>query len=528
MTCNSGQAKPGGTITYVLEKTLVGWNENYTPSNVFEIAEVLDSVYPNVYNSLPTLKPGLNTDLMDSATSSMQNGKQVITYKIKPTAVWSDGVPINYDDFLYQKQTQDGTTCPKCGASTTAGYSGIASMSSSDNGKTVTVTMKQPFADWQSMFGPLLPAHIAKQHGDNGTAAGLNASFQWFDKNRPTISGGPFVITAGNTTTSVTEKPNPKWYGKTKPSLDTLIFRVITDQSQEPPALQNGEVNAVYPQPNADLVNRIKSIPNTSYYVGKGLNWEHFDLNEKNQFLKDKTLRTAIFTAINRKQIIAGTIGQYVPGAQPLNNRMYVPGQPGYQDNVSASGQGSGDIAKAKDILTKAGYKGVGSNLMTPSGQHVQFRCTYSAGNTNRQTECTLAQNSLKQLGITVTLKTTKDLGELGTGNFDMIVFAWVGAPFVVAGAQQIWELKGGADYGFNNDPAAEKAINDAAVTTDPAKIQQLMNQADKLINADAYSLPLYQKPVMIAIANNLVNIRDNATNYGPPWNTQEWGVKAS
>jgi peptide/nickel transport system substrate-binding protein len=207
---------------------------------------------------------------------------------------------------------------------------------------------------------------------------------------------------------------------------------------------------------------------------------------------------------------------------------MYVPGQPGYEDNVTDTGQGSGDIAKAKDILTKAGYTGVGSSLKTKDGKTVTFRCTYSEGNTNRQTECEIVQNTCKQLGINVTLKTTTDLSELGTGNFDMIVFAWVGTPFVVAGAQQIWELKGGADYGFNNDPAAEKAINDAAVTTDPAKIQQLMNQADKLINADAYSLPLYQKPVMIAIANNLVNIRDNATNYGPPWNTQEWGVKAS
>ena len=50
--------------------------------------------------------------------------------------------------------------------------------------------------------------------------------------------------------------PNPKWYGKTKPSLDKLIFRIITDQTQEPTALQNNEVQAIYPQPNADLVTR--------------------------------------------------------------------------------------------------------------------------------------------------------------------------------------------------------------------------------------------------------------------------------
>src|SRR5581483_5064035 len=102
---------------------------------------------------------------------------------------------------------------------------------------------------------------------------------------------------------------------------------------------------------------------------------------------------------------------------------MYVPGQAGYQDNVTASGQGSGNLPKAKDMLTKAGYKGVGSNLMTPGGQHVQFRCTYSSGNTNRQTTCTLVQNTLKQLGIDVRLTPSKDLSELGNANFDLIVF---------------------------------------------------------------------------------------------------------
>jgi peptide/nickel transport system substrate-binding protein len=514
-------------MSYVLEKTIPGWNQVFTNSNVFEVAEVEDGILPGVYLAGSDLKPFLNTDLMVSAQQT-KTSPQTLVYKIQPKAIWDDGTPINFDDFQYLAYTSDGTHCPKCGAASSAGYNAIKSMKSSDNGKTVTVVMKTPFADWQSMFGALLPAHIAKQHGDDGSPAGLNASFQWFDKNVPTYTGGPMKIQNYTKDTSITEVPNPKWYGKTKSSLDKLIFRIITDQTQEPTALQNNEVQAIYPQPSANLVQQVDGIQNVSTYLGKGLVWEHFDFNEKNKFLSDKQLRLAIFTAINRQDVINRTIGQFVPNAQPLNNRMYVPGQPGYQDNVTASGQGSGNIAKAKQILTAAGYTGVGSTLKTKSGQAVQFRCTYSAGNTNRQTECEIVQNTLKQLGITVTLKTTTDLSELGTGNFDMIVFAWVGTPFVVAGAQQIWELKGGADYGHNDDPAAEKLINEAAVSTDQATVQSKLNQADKLLTADAYVLPLYQKPTFLAAYNNIVNIRDNATSSGPPVNVQDWGVKAS
>jgi peptide/nickel transport system substrate-binding protein len=131
-------------------------------------------------------------------------------------------------------------------------------------------------------------------------------------------------------------------------------------------------------------------------------------------------------------------------------------------------------------------------------------------------------------LGINVTLKTTTDLAELGTGNFDVIVFAWVGTPFVVANAQQTYELRGGSDYGFNNDPAAEKLINEAAVSTDPTLVQTKMNEADKLITADAYELPLYQKPTYLAAYANIVNLRDNATSSGPPVNVQDWGIRAT
>ena len=525
-TCNSGTPTAGGTLTYVLEKTIPGWNLLLSTSNVFELNEVEDGLFPQVYIATPDLKAKLNTDLMVSATQT-KTSPQTIVYKVKPNAVWNDGTPIDFKDFEYTKLTSDGTACPKCGAASTAGYSSIKSMKSSQGGKTITVVMKTPFADWQSMFGQLLPAHIAAQHGGTSGAAGLQASFTWFDKNVPTWSGGPMMIKSYSKNTSVTEVPNPKWYGATKSTLSSLVFRIITDQTQEPTALQNHEVDAIYPQPSQDLVDNVSQIQGVSTYLGKGLNWEHLDFNEKNQFLSDKVLRTAIFTAINREDIIKRTVGAFVPGVQPLNSRMYVPGQAGYEDNFSSSGQGSGNVDKAKSMLTAAGYTGVGSALKTKAGQAVSFRCTYSAGNVNRQQICEVVQATCKQLGINVTLKTTTDLSELGTGDYDMIVFAWTGTPFPVAGAQQIWELKGGADFGANNDPAAEKLINKAATQTTPSAEAKYLNEADKLITKDAYVMPLFQKPTYLAAYQNVVNMRDDATSSGPPYNVQEWGVKS-
>jgi peptide/nickel transport system substrate-binding protein len=291
-------------------------------------------------------------------------------------------------------------------------------------------------------------------------------------------------------------------------------------------------VDAIYPQPNTDVLQAVQGLGSSvQYNLGEGLVWEHYNLNEKNTFLADKSLRQAIFTAINREDILNRTIGQFVPGASTMGNHIYVPGQPGYQDNTTASGQGAGDVDKAKQILTDAGYTGVGSNLKTKSGKTVTLSCTYSEGNPYRQTECEIMQSTLKALGVqNVKLRTTADLSELDTGNYDIIVFAWVGTPYPVAGAQQLYTFNGGVHFAFtyNKDPQAEKFINEAFGETDQTKVQSLLNQADKLLQTDAFELPLYQKPTFLAAKTDIVNMRDNATSVGPPYNVQEWGVKAT
>jgi peptide/nickel transport system substrate-binding protein len=527
--CNTASVKKGGTVTYTLEKELVGWNINTSTSNTFEFAEVMDGLIPGAFTATPDLKPVLNPDVMVSAEQTNTN-PQTLVYKIQPAAVWSDDTPIDASDFDYQLKTSDGTTCPDCGPASTSGYDQVKSLTPSDGGKTVTIVMKQPYSDWQSMFGTMYPAHIAAQHGDLSTAAGLAKSFKWLDATQPTYSGGPYMISGtADKKTSVTEVPNPKWYGKVKPSLDKVVFRVITDQTQEVPALQNNEVQAIYPQPNADITAQVGNLQGVDSYLGKGLTWEHLDFNTTQKVLKDKVLRTAIFTAVDRKQIIAKTIGQFVPNATPLGNHMYVPGQPGYKDNVTASGQGSGDIAKAKKMLTDAGYTGVGSALKNKDGVPVNIRCSYTAGNVLREQSCTLLQSQLKALGVGLKPTPTDDLGgTLDSGDFDLIIFAWVGAPFVVSGAQQIFKLKGGADYGKNNDPAMEQLLDSASAETDPAKVQDDVNKADVALTADAYNLPLFQKPTYLAAYANIANIRDNATSVGPPYNVQAWGIRSS
>ncbi len=285
----------------------------------------------------------------------------------------------------------------------------------------------------------MYPAHIAKQHGSN------EASFTWFQSNPLPVSGGPFVVSSVSSDhTSVILKANPKYYGK-KPYLDQITFRAITDSSQEPTALQNREVDGIYPQPQTNLVTQLKNMGSQiRYQIDSGLSFEHIDFNLKNPALGNatwgKTLRTAMFTATDRNAILSKTIQQFQPSAVPLNSRMMVPGQNGYQDNVST---GSAPASSSKARVAAHGRRLQGrrrgqGRAQGPGRQQVsrrrfQMKSTPPAIKI-RQDTCTLFASEMAQLGITVDVSPTDNLGatlsQSGNGySYDIIDFAWVARP---------------------------------------------------------------------------------------------------
>ncbi|MGW4486949.1 ABC transporter family substrate-binding protein [Amycolatopsis sp. NPDC004368] len=531
-TCNSvaaDQLQQGGDVTYAIEKNIPNWNVTSAEGNVFETGMVTKGILPYTFYATPDLKPVLNKDFVESADITSTN-PQVVVYKINPKASWDDGTPVSADDFIYNWKVQNGKDCPDCQAATTSGYDQIQSVVGSDNGKTVTATFSKPFTDWRQLWsssGAMYPAHLAAQHGDTKTPAGLASSYKWFGDTVPTWTAGPFKISKFVNNQSVTEVPNDKYWGA-KPHLSSVIFRIITDATQEPTALQNNEVQVIYPQPQVDLVNQVKNMPNISSYIGLGLTWEHFDFNLKSPGLDNKALRQALFTAINRKDMIAKTVGQFTNKVEPLNNHNFMPQQQGFKDVVSSTGQGTGDIDKAKKILTDAGYKLNGTQLQDPSGKNVgPYRIRYTVGNQIRQDECELFAAAAKQLGITVNVSPTDDLGDTTTkGDYDIIVFAWVSSPFPFAGAVQNWVTGQGSNYGKYSNPQVDSLIAQANTETDQAKATDLLNQADQIMSDDAYVLPLYQKPTFIASSDKIGNIRNNSTLDAPVYNMAEWGLR--
>lgn len=520
-TCNNGKPKTGGTITYAIGKDIKAWNTLSSAGNTLEYSHALFGVLPRVHVYYPDLSVQVNKELMASVEITSKSPMTVV-YKIKKEAVWNDGTPISAEDFILAWKYQNKKDCPKCTAASTSGFDQTTSVTGSDGGKTVTVVFTSPFPDWQAMFLPLYPAHIAAQHGT------LEESFKWLEANVPTYSGGPYKIEKYDSNFALTLVPNEKYWG-TKATLDKVIYRIITKDSELVPALRNVEINAMAPIPTADLITQTKQLESqVHWYLGKALTWEHIDLNLKNPALAEKPLREAIFTAINRQEIIDKTVGQYAPGTKPIGNHNFVPGMPAYKDHVAASGQGNGDIEKAKKVLTDAGYKIEGGKLIDKAGVAVPpLRMRHTTGNTLRANSCELVKAALKNLGIEVTIVPTDNLGgTLTSGDFDLIIFAWVNSPLRIGGAKQLWHSTSSSNYGKWSNPASDKLLEEAnTLVGEDAKAFDLINQANDLMVKDSYVLPLFQRETFLAVDKKFTNLRPNPTNHGSVYNVGTWGL---
>ena len=516
----SAQVQPGGTLNYAADQEPTGFNNNTSKDNGTSVYNIVINMYPQPFHAQPDFTVKMDDAFLDSAEQTSDN-PQTVVYKIKQDAVWSDGTPITADDFIYNWKQQNGSIKDNDVASTT-GYDQVKSVEGSDNGKTVTVVFKSPFADWKGMFTGIVPAHyIEKQPGKWNTG---------LDKNPETIpSAGPFMVKDYTQGQSLTLVRNDKYWGP-KAHLDSIVFRFLPESTTQPAAMQNNEVDLIYPQPQLDQVQQVKALPDVSSEINFGLSFEHLDMNFKTPGLDDIAVRKAIATGLNVQELVDRTVKQFSDKAQPLGNRIWLTGQPQYQDHFGQYGKG--DTAAATKLLEDAGYAKGADGVYAKGGKKLSFRFSTTAGNKLRETQGELFQAQMKDLGIQIKIAnvdSTKFFGEwLPNGNFDIADFAWVGTPFAISSNRDVYRTGGGGNYGNYSSKKVDDLFNQANAETDEAKSAELGNQIDQQITEDMATIPLYTKPTFIAYRNTFAGIKDNSTLEGPFFNANPWGQKAA
>jgi peptide/nickel transport system substrate-binding protein len=537
-----GGTREGGTLTYGLD---TAFPDNLFPSisagNSVATAYVEIRVLPAPFRTFPdfTIKP--DTEFVTGEpTSTTTGGKQVVTYKINPQAVWSDGQPVSAKDFEFTWRIQKSAD-PKAGGCpdliSTTGYDLIEKVEGADNDKTVTVTYAKPYSDWKSLF-TLFPQHVM----DKGDAAANCAMIKkgWPTAEGVPLSAGPWKLDKSGIKASqkvMTLTRNDKYWGE-KPKLDALIVQDIgNDPGVLVKALRNNEVQMGYPQPQLDLVKNIKALePKVTSKTSFGLSFEHVDMNTKDFHLAQLPVRQAIAYAMNRPDLVSKTVGQFDNRAQVLNNRYYVNNQPEYTD-TSGGLYDKPDTAKAKSLLEGAGYALGSDGIYAKDGKRLSLEMMTTQNNPLRENTIDVITQQLKPAGIEIKKFLNPDIfagkekpRSLEGGQFQLALFAWVSSPYI-SGNESIYKTPSGDNIGQNysraGSPAVDALFPQINAATDGTKAAELGNQVDTELWKTMYTLPLYQKPVFIAYNSEFTGIEENATNAGPLWDSPKIARKA-
>jgi len=523
-----------------------------TAGNITSSANLEAQILPRAYRIWPDLNyhADLNYLAAEPKTDTV-GGKFTVTYQINDKAVWSDGTAMSWKDFEYTWRIQKSLD-PKVGGCdgilSTTGFDQIESVKKGDTDRIAVVTYAKPFVDWQSVFLPNFPAHLMDQHDPVKDCDYIKKGWPTAQGFPQEVSGGPWQLLTKNINfaqKTYVLTPNPKWWGPAT-GLTRVIYRNLgSDAGVLTKALQADEVQVIYPQPQLDLVTQVRNLqPKVTNEITFGFSFEHFDFNTKNVHLAHPEVRKAIALALDRKDLVQRTVGQFDNRASVLNNRFYVTNQQQYKD-TSGGLYDAVDVAKADQMLESIGYKKGGDGIYALNGNRLSLEIMTTVNNKLRENTIDIATTQLKAAGIEIKKSLNKnifadaatDKHSLAGGKFDIALFAWVASPAVSANTPIYQSVKGNAtqqNYVSGNDTKVDDLLGQLAVSTDPAKTADLANQVDTQLWTDVFTLPLYQKPTFIGYSSNYkpynkddqTGIGDNASQDGPLWNSNTWALK--
>jgi peptide/nickel transport system substrate-binding protein len=550
---DSGGDNSSGGSGRVVYGEATDWPENLMPlisaGNALSTANIEAQLLPQAYLIEPDFSIKYDDQLLtDEPTSEVNGNSQTVTYHVNPDAVWSDGEQITADDFKFSWQLQRSSDPADGGCAallSTTGYSQITAVDGADEGKTVTVTLSPPFADWKSLFSgsnnPVFPQHVMDKGDPVANCEAVTTGWPIADGLPQDISGGPWQLKKSNINNGqqiAVLTPNEKYWGD-KPKLAQLVVQGIgNDPTTAVQGLKSGELNVIYPQPQLDLVGQIDDLkPNVESDINFGINYEHLDFNTTDPQLADIRVRQAFALALDRQGIVDQTVGQFSSDAQVLNNHVWLNTQDQYQDNAPDQYKKQ-DVAGAKALLESAGYTLGSDGIYAKGDQRLSFKIDTTASNPLREQTINVMIPQLKQAGIEVSYNANPDIFKgpdkptsLVAGGFQIALFAWVGSPFI-SNTPPIYESPAGANgavqqnYSRIGTPQIDALLDQWLTETDESQVAATGNEIDKLLWDQMATLPLYQKPTFIAYTGTVQSVEDNPTQAGPLWNASRWTVQ--
>lgn len=535
---DSGEFTVAGTAAFA------DYNNNTGAANSLQNTMVLSTVQPSPFffdrvDGRIVLKR--DGDLMASVEVTSTDPMRVV-WRIRPAAVWSDGIPVSCKDFHLQwlaatskltRTGEDGTPARIWDTSPT-GYEHISQHTCADNGKTVITDFSTSFADYRSLYAFMVPAHILERatgiaditHLTDADPVAMTAAAEFFNTGwigfdpATGLSAGPYRIQSTNPDETVLVRNDTWWGAPGGPS--QVTFRVNQDTQAAALQLQNKEVDIIAALADATVTQLLRDDSSVTIFTAPGQTYEHLDFRMDHPMLRDTAVRQAIAACIDRQDLVDKLIKDIDPNAVPLGSLLFTPTEVGYQDHYADTG----NIDTARRILSAAGYAQGADGIFAKDGQRLSVHLGHRSGDRRNQTT-RLIQSHCAPAGIEMLDDATDNFNDtrIAAGEFDLALFAWVGSPVKSSsyGNYASADAGGNANHNKYSNREVDTLLARSNTELDFDKRIAILNDADTSMRADLHSLPLFALPDFAASDKTITPISYIAAAGGVTWNMFAW-----
>ncbi|MDD9150397.1 MULTISPECIES: ABC transporter substrate-binding protein [unclassified Sporolactobacillus] len=431
-----------------------------------------------------------STNVIPSLATSwaITNGGKTYTFKLRKGVKFQDGTDFNAQAVVYNfDRWMNGKASGKFAyfPSMFGGYKGDAGLViqsvTAPDANTVVFNLTRPSAPFlknlaMSPFAISSPAAIKKYGKNYGTTAAVGT--------------GAYVFKSWKRNDTITLAKNKNYWKKGLPKLDTIVFKVIPDNSSRLNALKNGEIDLM-DGVNPSDVSGLKGNSQLQVYSRPPMNVAYLGFNVTVKPFDNPKVRQALNMAVDKQGIIKAF---YNGEGQAATNPM-PPSLLGYDKSIKPY---SYDLTAAKKLLAEAGYpNGFSTTLYTMSNPRDYMP--------EPQNVAQSIQSTFGKIGVKVNIVTVEwssYIDKLMKGGIPMYLMGWIGDNgdpdnflYTLLDKDSI----GSNNLSFYSNDQLHNVLIAAQSQTNDAQRVALYNQAQVIIHNDAPWVPLvYAKPVLV------------------------------
>lgn len=272
-------AEAGTTFVYARADSVTSFDlhQEITANNAFAIDKVFEPLV--LFDA-----EGIVTDYL-AASHEISDDGLVYTFVLRDGLKFSDGTDVTAADvqFSLERHLQVGGPLPL--------EADIASIEAADD-KTVVITLNQPYTPFFSELANFANGILPRDFGGR-------TEEEFFQS---PVGTGPFVVSEWDPSGDVTFVKNEYYWQAGKPTIDTLVYRVIDDGNQAVNQLKAGEVDAVEELTYANAAE-IDAYGETFTLTCGSWTVEELFFNTLDEHFSDVHVRRALALAIDREAL---------------------------------------------------------------------------------------------------------------------------------------------------------------------------------------------------------------------------------